>query len=119
MMRAYFVYGGGDILELGPTSIDKLDSLFSKAEASLAEPEAERQFGLGICRTDRDFAQVTPVGGGEYLLWSDRIVRKGGLLWFFATSRPIQPTLQSRVAALDALRFYMESSREAFEARYG
>ena len=118
-MRAYFAYGGGEISELGPAGLDELDSLLAQAEASLAEPSAERQFGLGLCRSDDDFAQVSPVGRGEYLLWSDRIVRKGGLLGLLARSRPIQPILQSRTAALEALRFYMQSSREAFEARYG
>ena len=104
MMHAYFAYGGGEISDLGPASVDKLDGLLAHADASLAQPELDRQFGVGIYRTDHDFAEVTPVGRGEYLLWSDRIVRKGGFLGFFSPSRPIQPILQGRMAALEALR---------------
>lgn len=118
-MRAYFAYGGGKLLELGPVGSDKLDELLAQAEQSLVEPDLERQFGLGLCRSDRDFAQVTPAGGGEYLLWSDRIVGSGGLLGIFTRSRPISPVLQGRAAALTALEVYMKSSRDAFEARYG
>jgi hypothetical protein len=118
-MRAYFAYGGGKISELGPLDPAKLDELLGRAELSLAEPDVESQFGLGVCRSDSDFAQVTPVGKGEYLLWSDRIVKKGGLLGLFTPAKPICPVLKGRGAALEALHMYTASSREEFEARYG
>lgn len=118
-MRAYLAYGGGKVSELGTVEEGHLEELLTRAELSLAEPDIERQLGVGLCRSDRDFAQVTPVGQGEYLLWSDRIVRKGGFLGFLSPGKPIKPVLKGRAAALEALRTYMRSSREAFEARYG
>lgn len=118
-MRAYFVYGSGRISELGHVEPDNLDELLASAERSLAEPDVDRQFGLGVCRDDRDFAQITPVGNDQFLLWSDRTARKKGLLNFLSPPRPISPVLEGRVAALEALRNYMASTREDFEARYG
>ena len=113
--RAYFCHDDGRIEELGVVTVDRLDELLTRAEQSLP---TQGGFGVGLYRSERDFVQVTPVGRGQYLVYSDRIVRAAGFRALFARRRLIQPIVDGRGAALDVCRRYMQLSREAFEAGF-
>jgi hypothetical protein len=117
-MRAYLAYDDGAIEELGDIVRDQVASLIDKADASLA---ADRQFGIGLYRNDKDFFEIRPVGKCEYMIWSDIIAKSqsSGLLGFlFKRKSHIDKVLSGRDTAAEAAFYYMEYPREAFERRY-
>ncbi|MGN6151198.1 MAG: hypothetical protein ACTHOH_04200 [Lysobacteraceae bacterium] len=60
-----------------------LDAPQVQLQALMAEMErvpAEDCGCVGLCRDHRDYVEMSPVGNGEYFLWSDRLTRAPG--WF-------------------------------------
>jgi len=117
-MRAYKAYDESGIEELGDVSKDQVSLLIEQADASLT---TAKQFGVGFYRTEKDFLEIRPVGKSEYMVWSDRIAgnTNTGFLGFFSKAkRHIDTTVTGREKAVEAVLYYMDYSREAFEQKY-
>jgi hypothetical protein len=117
-MRAYIAYDEGGIEELGDVGKDQVLILIDKAEASLS---SAKQFGVGFCRSEKDFLEVRPVGKSQYMLWSDLIIKaqSKGLGSFFSRRKThIDTIVDGREAAADVVDNYMNFSREEFERKY-
>jgi hypothetical protein len=117
-MRAYKAYDEGDIDELGDIDKEKVASLIDKADASQA---AEKQFGVGFYRSEKDFLEIRPVGRSQFMVWSDVLAqsRSSGLLGFFSLRKAhIDKIVTGRDAAIEVVHYYMDNSREAFESKY-
>jgi hypothetical protein len=114
-MRAYLAYDDSGIKELGAISKDDLPSLIEQADASLT---TDKQYGVGLYRSEKDFLEVRPVGKSEYLIWSDRLVPRR-LRDLFRVKIHIDRVVIGREAALQAMLYWMDNSREAFEQKYG
>jgi hypothetical protein len=117
-MRAYKAYDESRIEEIGDVSKDQVPSLIEQAEASLA---TAKYFGIGFYRTETDFLEIRPVGKFEYMVWSDRIASKanaGFLRLFSKANRHIEKVVTGRGKAVEAVLYYMDYSREAFEQKY-
>jgi len=117
-MRAYKAYDESGIEELGEVAKDQVPSLIERADASLA---TDKQFGVGFYRSEKDFLEIRPVGKSEYMIWSDRIVRNtsaGFLGSFSKTNSNIDKIVAGREKAVEAVLYYMDYSREAFEQKY-
>lgn len=118
-MRAYIAYDEGGIDELGEIDKEQVASLIDKADASL---NVEKQFGVGFYRSKKDFLEIRPVGKSQYMVWSDLIANKqsSGLLSFFSWGKAnLDKIVIGRDAAIEAVYYYMDYSREAFEQKYG
>ena len=118
-MRAYIAYDEGGIEELGEIERDGVLPLIDRADASLSK---KSQFGVGFCRSKKDFLEVRPVGKSEYLLWSDAIAKAGSagfLGLFFRRKAHIDKIVAGRDAAATAVYYYMDYPRETFERKYG
>jgi hypothetical protein len=92
--------------------------LIDKADASLA---AENRFGIGFYRSEKDFVEIRPAGKSEYMLWSDIITKseRSGILGFFSKRKNhIDRIIMGRLAAAEAVYYYIDHSREEFERRY-
>ena len=117
-MRAYKAYDESGIEELGDVSKDQISSLIELADASL---ESKKQFGVGFYRSEKDFLEIRPIGKSEFMVWSDRIVKSAssGLMGFFQKKKSnIDKIVVGRDAAIEAVSYYMDYSREAFEQKY-
>jgi hypothetical protein len=118
-MRAYLAYDEGGIDELGAIDKEQVVSLIEKADASL---RTKKQFGVGFYRSEKDFLEIRPVGKSEYMIWSDIISGGGGssgLLGFFSMRKThIDKIVAGRETAAEAVFYYMDHSREAFERKY-
>ena len=117
-MRAYKAYDESGIEELGDVSKEQVSSLIELADASLA---SEKQFGIGFYRSETDFVEIRPVGKSEFMVWSDRIVKSAssGLLGLFQKKKSnIDKIVVGLDAAVEAVSYYMDYSREAFEQKY-
>lgn len=117
-MRAYIAYDEGGIEELGEANKDQVLTLIDKADASLA---GAKQFGVGFCRSEKDFLEIRPVGKSQYMLWSDLIVKgqSTGFASFFSRRKThIDNIVNGREAAAGVVYNYMEYSREEFERKY-
>ena len=113
-MHAYKVFDDCRVEELGLVTKNLVPVLIDSAEDSLSQ----RCFGIGICRSESDFVEVHPVGRSDYLIWSDRL---SPLSWYrrvFGKSR-IDKVVHGHARAVEAVWFYMDHSREAFERKYG
>ncbi|WP_111265062.1 hypothetical protein [Marilutibacter maris] len=116
-MRAYRLSRRG-IEELGPVSSEQVQALIADAEASLSGA-GDEGFGIGLYRSEQDFIEIAPVGNDTFLLHSDRICDRRGLLARLFGGCHIQTRLVGRRQAIDAAQYYLEVSRESFERRYG
>lgn len=117
-MRAYIAYDEGGIDELGTIDREQVVSLIDKADASLA---TEKQFGIGFYRNKKDFIEIRPVGKSEYMVWSDIIARgqgSGFFGFFLGRKAHIDKIVEEREAAVEAVYYYLDYSREAFERKY-
>jgi hypothetical protein len=117
-MRPYKAYDESGIEELGDDSKDQISSLIEQADTSLA---TDKQFGIGFYRTEKDFLEIRPVGKSEYMIWSDRIARNAnvGFLGLFSKAKShIDLIVSGREKAIEAVLYYMNYSREAFEQKY-
>lgn len=118
-MRAYLACDEGGIDELGAIDREQVAKLIDKANASLL---TKKQFGVGFYRSERDFLEIRPVGGSEYMVWSDIISGGGGssgLIGFFLKRKAhIEKIVAGREEAVEAVYYYMDHSREAFERQY-
>ena len=113
-MREYIAYDDSGIEELGDVSKGQVLSLIEQAVASLAN---DKQFAVGFCRRESDFLEIRPVWKSQYMIWSDRLVPRR-LRDVSRVKRHIEKVVIGREAAHEAVLFYMDDSREAFEARY-
>ena len=117
-MRAYMAYDDGGINELGEVDKAQVVPLIGKADASLT---SEKQFGIGFYRNEKDFVEIRPVGKSEYMIWSDVIAkdRSPGFLGIFTRRKDhVEKIVTGHEAAAEAIYYYMDYSREAFESRY-
>jgi hypothetical protein len=114
-MRAYLAYDDSGIKELGDVSKDDLPALIEQADASLA---THKQCGVGLYRSEKDFLEIRPAGKSEYLIWSDRLAPRR-LLDLLRVKRHIDRVVIGREAAYQAMLYWMDNSREAFEQKYG
>ena len=117
-MHAYKAYDESGIEELGDVSKDQIAALIEQADASLA---TGKHFGIGFYRTEKDFLEIRPVGKSEYMVWSDRIAgnTNAGFLGLFSRAkRHIDMIVTGREKAIEAVWYYMDYSREAFEQKY-
>jgi hypothetical protein len=110
MDRGWF---GCAIEELGPRRLADVRTLI----VSMKEPE--RQFIVGFYKAEkRDFVEISYVGNDQYLVWSDRITPPKLLFARLFGSMHIERFVQGDEEAFEAIKFYMERSREEFEERY-
>lgn len=118
-MRAYLGYDEGGVEELGAIDKEQVVLLIDKADASLV---TKKQFCVGFYRSEKDFLEIRPVGKSEYMIWSDIISGGGGssgLLGFFSRRQThIDKIVAGREAAAEAVFYYMDHSRDAFERHY-
>jgi hypothetical protein len=118
-MRAYKAYVESGIEECGEIAKAEVSSLIAQADAAL---NTDQHFAVGFYRSEKDFVEIRPVGKSEYMVWSDRITANAssGFLGFFAKSkRHIDSIVTSREQAVEAVFYYMDHSRKAFEQKYG
>jgi hypothetical protein len=117
-MRAYKAFDESGIEELGEVAKDQVSALIGEAEASQA---TDKQFGVGFYRSEKDFLEIRPVGKSEHMIWSDRITRSAntGLSSLFSkTKNKIDKVVIGQEKATEAVLYYMDYSREAFEQKY-
>jgi hypothetical protein len=115
-MRAYRIGDSGDIVELGPADASRLDEWLASEEAQA--PHADRA-AFGLYRDERDFIELGAVGGGKFLLHSDRLARPEGWLRGLFAKPHLGRELASRNEAIACAQDYIALSRTAFEAKYG
>ncbi len=99
-----------------------LDAPEAQLQALMTEVEAlpaEDCGCVGLYRDDHDYVEISSVGNGEYFFWSDRLTRRPGWFGWLRRGGPWDRILAGRDEAMTAFRAYCESSREAFEQRYG
>ena len=113
-MRAYKAFDDGRIEELG----DIPSSHFVEYIEAAAESLGGDSFGFGLMRSEKDFVEIRPVGNDQYLIWSDVLVRRKGLLSALFSRAHIEVLVDSRERALEAALAYENCPREEFERRY-
>jgi hypothetical protein len=104
---------GCAIEELGPRRLADVGPLI----ASMKEPACE--FFVGFYKIEkRDFVEVSYVGNDQYLVWSDRLTPPRSLFARLFGSSHINKFVQGDEEAFEAVKFYVERSRQEFEERY-
>ena len=107
------------VRECGLLDLDAPEAQLQALMDEMAQVPAEDCGCVGLSRDDRDYVEISAVGNGEYFFWSDRLTRRAGWLGWLHRGDPLQRTLAGRDEAMAAFRAYCESSRDAFEGRYG
>ena len=117
VVHAYRIDGAtGRIVELGPAEPARLEEWLATVEA---EPSEADNVAFGLYRDKRDFMELGPVGGGAFLLHSDRHVRGPGLFRALFAKVHLGRELASRAEALACAQEYIALTREAFELKFG
>lgn len=114
-MRAYKTFEDSRPIELGEVTKDQIASLIDEIDPALT---GNNPLGIGFCRSEEDFIEITPVGNSQYLIWSDCIAGTKGFLSKLFRQSPIQTTVKSLDDAIEAVIYFWDCSREEFEQKY-
>lgn len=112
-MKIYKAYLEKGIEELGDLDMELVSKLLEESEST----EQENSFSLGICRSDQDFIEVSFVGKNHYLLWSDRLFKVGSFWQRLNQRGRIKKIVTGRDEVLKNIDFYVNKTREEFEAK--
>ena len=114
-MRAYKAFDDSEMEELGDIAKEQIPALVDEADESLS---GDRQFGIGLYRSEQDFMEVRPVGKSEFLIWSDVISASKGIVGLLSRKKHIQKVVQGRDKAIESASDYWDMARDAFEQKY-